>query len=178
MPHLRFARKQLTFAGVAMTFVATAFGVGRVNCPTINERLYFQDGVDHDDGMVADLDFAHNVLRVADQQYAISNCRGSGGVICFKSDYFTFSSGPRGNKVSWEINGYVFRVSPEKCNPGRCKNSGNDSYIILSTQKKKMIEFYYSDRCGLLGWKVTYPPENGEIYVDTFYVAGKGDGGS
>ena len=122
--------------------------------------------------MGAYIDIDGRKMAVADQVFPLDACKSNLAKVCFISEYFTFSSRHYKDVATWSENGYKFMLfGGGHCGPQQCKNSPPDTHVIFSRQKEKGIMFYYSDRCGLMGWKVTWDPdEDGFVEIEDYSV--------
>jgi hypothetical protein len=156
---------------MALAPVASTVAQERAACCPSGHKVYFPDGFDHADGMGAYIDLGSKSMAVADQVFPLSQCKSHTSKICFISEYFTFSSRHYKDVATWFENGYKFTIfAGGRCSQSICKNAPPDTYIISSRQDYKDIEFYYIDKCGLMGWKMTYAQDDGFVDNETYYV--------
>ena len=169
---MRNARTPLRIILIATLLIAgCATGPEHASCSLFDKKIYFPDGFDQGDGMGAYLDVKNNYMAVADQVFPLTKCKNDLSKVCFISEYFTFASRHYKDIASWVENGYHFAiVGRGTCPASICKNAPHDTYIITSHQEYKDIDFYYSDRCGLMGWKMYYSEDDGSENVEKYNV--------
>ena len=120
---------------------------------------YYLDGHDAGDGMGAMIDFETRRLSVAGDMFVLDPCHEARIGVCFSSDYMSFK-GPSADARSWTHDGSKFLLKGHRklvlARDEICAD------VIHSTQKVGEFEFIFSDKHGLLGWRLSYQTLEGE----------------
>lgn len=96
--------------------------------------LYYQDGVNREDGMSADIDLEHRTFRIASDLFDLRPCRSRGAEYCLNSQYFLLAY-DADMPQSWEVDGVEFSLDV-KCNVKH--SSGRTSQAALISSIRSM----------------------------------------
>lgn len=142
-----------SIAGGTMKYLMAIALMALSACSTtpvsLENGMYYLDGIDRSDGMSAQLSEKNESLRIASEGFTAKSCVSDSTPVCFANSYMVFSY-PGTDAETWRSDEYEFaRI-------GIVIYRNDRIAVIRSVQRCRTFYFYFNRQSGLIGWDLLY----------------------